>query len=75
MNNAVFGKTMESVRKHRVIKLVKTESKRKFMVTERNYHTTEFFIENLLSTQINKTGILIKYLEILLFRIFNSINM
>ena len=43
MNNAVFGKTMESVRKHRDIKLVTTDNRRNRLVTEPNYHTTKWF--------------------------------
>ena len=39
MNNAVFGKTIENVRKHRDMKLVKTKRRRKFIVWEPNYHT------------------------------------
>ena len=44
MNNAVFGKTMENVRKHRDIKLVATERRRNYLVSEPNYHTTKFFL-------------------------------
>ena len=38
MNNAVFGKTMGNVRKHRDIKLVTTDKRRNQLVTEPNYH-------------------------------------
>ena len=38
MNNAVFGKAMEDVRKHGDIKLVKTIKKRSRLVSEPNYH-------------------------------------
>ena len=39
MNNAVFGKTMENVRKHRVTKLVTTDKRRNQLVSEPNYDT------------------------------------
>ena len=59
-NNAVFGKTMENVRKHRNIKLVTTERRRNYLVSEPNYHTTTFFIENSLAIEMKKTQILMK---------------
>ena len=42
VNNAIFGKTMENVRKHRNIKLVTTERRRNYLVSEPNYHTKNF---------------------------------
>ena len=58
MNNAVFGKTMENVRKHRNIKLVAIERRINYLVAEPNYHTTKFFTENLLAIEMRKTQIL-----------------
>ena len=49
MNNAVFGKSMKNVRIHRGIKLVTTERKRNYLVSEPNYHTTKIFTENLIA--------------------------
>ena len=54
MNNAVFGKTIENVRKHRDIKLVTTDRRRNYLVSEPNYHTTKFFTENLLAIEMKK---------------------
>ena len=55
MNNAVFGKTMENVGKHRNIKLVTTERRRDYLVAEPNYHITKFFTKNLLVVEMRKT--------------------
>ena len=42
MNNSVFGNIIENVRKHRDIKLVKTDKKKgNQLVSEPNYHTTK----------------------------------
>ena len=54
MNNAVFVKIMRNVRKHRDIKLVTTERRRIYLVSEPNYYTTEFFTENLLAIEMKK---------------------
>ena len=47
MNNEVFGKTMENIRKHRNIKLVTTNKKRTKLVSEPNYHTINYISEDL----------------------------
>ena len=54
LNNAVFGKTMDSVRKYRDIKLVTTERRRNYLVSEPNHHTTKFFTEFLLAIKMKK---------------------
>ena len=46
---------MENVRKHRNIKLVTTEKRRNYLVSELNYHTAKFFTENLLAAEMRKT--------------------
>ena len=55
MNNTIFGKTMENLRKHRDIKLVTTDERRNRLVSEPNYHTKKWFSENLLAIEMKKT--------------------
>ena len=57
MNNAVFGKTMENVRK-----LFTTERRRNYLVSEPDFHTTKFFTEKVLAIQMYKTEILLNKL-------------
>ena len=54
VNNSIFGKTMEIVRKHRDIKLVKTDKRRNQLVSEPNYHTKKCVSENLFAIEIKK---------------------
>ena len=54
MNNSVFIKTMENVRKHKDIKLVKTNKRRNQLISEPNYHTTKWFSEDLLAIEMKK---------------------
>ena len=54
MNNAVFGKTMENVRKCRDIKLVTTKRKKSYLVSAPNYGTTNFFTEDLFAIEMKK---------------------
>ena len=52
MNNGVFGKTMENVKRHRDIKLVTTERRRNYLVSEPNYYTTIFFTKILMNKPV-----------------------
>ena len=54
MSNSVFGKTMENVRKYRVIKLVTTDNRRNRLVSESNYHTEKYFPGDLLAKEMKK---------------------
>ena len=58
MNTAVFEKTIGNVRKHRDIKLVTIETRRNYLVSEPNFHTTKFFTEIVLAIQTKKAEIL-----------------
>ena len=55
MNNAVFGKMMENIRKHRDIKLLTTDKKRSKLVSEPNYHTINLISEDLSIIEMKKT--------------------
>ena len=57
MNNSVFEKTMENLRKHRDIKLVTIDKRRNQLVSEPNYDTTKWFSENLLAIEMKKTNV------------------
>ena len=57
MNNSVFGKTMENIRKHRDIKLVTTDNKRSKLVSETNYHTINLISEDLSIIEMKKTKV------------------
>ena len=57
MNNSVFGKTMENIRKHRDIKLVTTDKKRSKLVSEPNFHAMNLISEDLSIIEMKKTKI------------------
>ena len=47
-------KPWEMLKKYRDIKLVTTEKRRNYLVSEPNYHTRKFFIEHLLALEMKK---------------------
>ena len=58
-------KAMENVRKQRDIKLVATERRRNYLVSEPNYHTTKFFTKYLLATEMKNMLIVLNKLAYL----------
>ena len=60
MNNSVFGKTMENIRKHRDIKLVTTDRRRSKLASEPNYHTINLISEDLSIIEMKKTKVKMK---------------
>ena len=58
MNNSVSGKTMENVRRPRNIKLITTEARGNYSLSEPNYHKTKFFSKDLLAIEMKRKQIL-----------------
>ena len=57
MNNSVFGKTMENIRKYRDIKLVTTDKKRSKLVSEPNYQIINLISEDLSIIEMKKSKV------------------
>ena len=57
MNNSVFGKMVENVRKRREIKLIVSEERRKKLVSELNYASCTTFSDHLMAIEMRKTRI------------------
>ena len=60
MNNSVFGKAMESIRKHRNIKLVTNKDKYLRMVMKPNFKSGVVFGENLMGCEMGRTKVVMK---------------
>ena len=58
MNNSVFGKMIENVRKRREIKLIVTEERRKKLVSEPNYASCTTFLDHLMAIETRRTNFL-----------------
>ena len=76
MNNAVFGKPMENVRKHRDINLVTTNKKKCKLASKPTYNTTKWFSKIFLAIEMKKTKVKINkpiYLGFLILEISKTI--
>ena len=54
MNNAVFGRAMENVRKPTDVKLGTSDRRRNYLVPETNYHITKKFYWEFVSKRTKK---------------------
>ena len=57
MNNSVFGKTIENIRKRVDVKLVNTEEKFKKLAAKPNFESRKIFSKNLTSVHMKKTSL------------------
>ena len=57
-NNVIFGKTMQTVRKHKDIKLAIIERRKNYLVSKPNYHPIKLFTENLFEIEMRKIKVL-----------------
>ena len=64
MNNSVFGKMIENVRKRRNIKLIVKDERRKKLVSEPNYASCTTFSDHLMAVEMRQTGVLMDKLII-----------
>ena len=65
-NKSFFGKTMKNLRKHRDIKLVTTDKKKRSqLASEPNYHTAKYFSENLMAIEMKKRKVKMNKLKYL----------
>ena len=60
MNNVDFEKTMKNVKNYRDIKLVTTDARTKYLMSELNYHKTKFFLDNVLAMEIERSSKILK---------------
>ena len=58
MNDSVFGKMIENVRKRREIKLIVIEEHRKKLVSEPNYASCTTFSDHLMAIEIRRSNVL-----------------
>ncbi|XP_053406097.1 uncharacterized protein LOC128559090 [Mercenaria mercenaria] len=59
LNNSVFGKTMENLRKHRSVELVHTETRLKKVSAKPTYKTHRIFSEDLVGVELNRMKVML----------------